>query len=53
MTGHIRQCPNDHTYTLLNVCPKCGTETVSVHPARYSVQDRYGKYRRLVREWSR
>ena len=53
MTGHIRQCPNDHTYTLLKVCPMCGAVTVSVHPARYSPQDRYGSYRRMMREWNR
>jgi H/ACA ribonucleoprotein complex subunit 3 len=53
MRGHIRQCPHDHTYTLLKFCPVCGTETADVHPARYSPQDHYGTYRRLVQEWNR
>ncbi|MDR3102581.1 MAG: RNA-protein complex protein Nop10 [Methanocalculaceae archaeon] len=53
MTDRIRQCPIDHIYTLLKTCPKCGAETANASPARYSPQDRYGKYRRMVREWNR
>lgn len=53
MTGNIRRCPKDNTYTLLKICPKCGTSTESAHPARYSPQDRYGKYRRMVKSWNR
>jgi len=49
MTGYIRQCPVDKTYTLFETCPKCGHATVSSHPAKYSPQDKYGKYRRLVK----
>ncbi|MDO5844062.1 MAG: RNA-protein complex protein Nop10 [Methanocorpusculum sp.] len=53
MTGYIRRCPTDKTYTLLKVCPKCGCDTESCHPAKYSPQDNYGKYRRLVKSWNR
>ncbi|HJJ29202.1 MAG TPA: RNA-protein complex protein Nop10 [Methanocorpusculum sp.] len=49
MRGHIRQCPIDKTYTLLDVCPVCGHASVSVHPAKYSPQDKYGRYRRLLK----
>ncbi|HJJ55678.1 MAG TPA: RNA-protein complex protein Nop10 [Methanocorpusculum sp.] len=48
MVGHIRICTHDNTYTLSKFCPKCGMETVSVHPARYSPEDKYGKYRRMI-----
>ncbi|WP_083475369.1 RNA-protein complex protein Nop10 [Methanogenium cariaci] len=49
MVGKIRRCPSDGTYTLNFSCPQCGTETRTAHPARYSSQDRFGKYRRRVR----
>jgi len=49
MSGHIRRCPEDHTYTLSFTCPKCGRPTAIAHPARYSVEDRYGKYRRMAK----
>ena len=46
MTGRIRRCNADNSYTLLPVCPVCGRATATAHPARFSIQDRYGKYRR-------
>jgi H/ACA ribonucleoprotein complex subunit 3 len=27
------------------VCPKCGTVTVVAHPAKYSPDDKYARYR--------
>jgi H/ACA ribonucleoprotein complex subunit 3 len=30
-------------------CPICGKKTVSPHPARFSPEDRYGKYRRKLK----
>jgi len=50
MTRHIRCCPKDGRYSLSFVCPVCGGSTVIAHPPRFSPQDRYGKYRREVRE---
>jgi H/ACA ribonucleoprotein complex subunit 3 len=49
MTGRIRRCPHDRTYTLAMTCPACGAPTVTAHPARFSPEDKYGKYRRMVR----
>ncbi|WAC04583.1 MAG: RNA-protein complex protein Nop10 [Methanoregula sp.] len=49
MTGRIRRCPVDRTYTLSLTCPTCGTPTETAHPARFSPEDKYGKYRRMVR----
>ena len=49
MTGRIRRCLKDRTYTLLQACPVCGAPTVTAHPARFSPQDRYGRYRRSAR----
>ena len=28
-------------------CEDCGHDTVTAHPAKYSPDDRYGKYRRI------
>ncbi|OPY48523.1 MAG: Ribosome biogenesis protein Nop10 [Methanoregulaceae archaeon PtaU1.Bin222] len=53
MSGRLRRCPGDRTYTLKPVCPVCGKPTVTAHPARFSPQDRYGKYRLEMRTWTR
>ena len=31
-------------------CTKCNSETINPKPARFSVDDRYGKYRRKAKE---
>jgi len=49
MSGRIRRCPEDHTYTLSLTCPVCGKATDVAHPARFSPEDKYGKYRRLAK----
>ncbi|MDD1716674.1 MAG: RNA-protein complex protein Nop10 [Methanoregulaceae archaeon] len=51
MTGRIRRCPYDRTYTLSSLCPLCGQPTRTAHPARFSPEDRYGSYRRAARLW--
>ncbi|NYT06905.1 MAG: RNA-protein complex protein Nop10 [Methanomicrobiales archaeon] len=51
MTARIRRCPLDFTYTLRDTCPVCGNATASPHPARFSPEDRYGRYRRIARTW--
>ncbi|MGA2103879.1 RNA-protein complex protein Nop10 [Methanoregula sp.] len=50
MSGRIRRCNADNTYTLSLNCPLCGRQTSTAHPARFSVQDRFGKYRRAAKE---
>jgi len=32
-------------YTLKEVCPVCNIPTFSPHPAKFSPQDKYAKYR--------
>ncbi|NWG09233.1 MAG: RNA-protein complex protein Nop10 [Nitrososphaerales archaeon] len=44
----LRKCPVCSIYTLKKQCPKCGNETASPHPAKFSPDDRYARYR--VRE---
>ncbi|OPX70985.1 MAG: Ribosome biogenesis protein Nop10 [Methanoregulaceae archaeon PtaB.Bin056] len=53
MSGRLKRCPRDRTYTLQDTCPACGEATVSAHPARFSPDDRYGKYRREMKGWTR
>jgi H/ACA ribonucleoprotein complex subunit 3 len=50
MSGHIRRCDKDRTYTLKNQCPVCGEATRTAHPPRFSPEDRFGKYRRLFKD---
>ncbi|MGI0054657.1 MAG: RNA-protein complex protein Nop10 [Thermoplasmata archaeon] len=44
----LRRCVGAGHYSLHTTCPECGTATRTPHPARFSPQDRYGKYRRLL-----
>ncbi|MCC6014996.1 MAG: RNA-protein complex protein Nop10 [Desulfurococcaceae archaeon] len=41
----IRRCPSCKTYTLKEVCPRCGSKTVSAAPPRFSPVDKYVRYR--------
>lgn len=34
-------------YTLKTTCPKCGNDTKTAHPPKYSFHDKYAKYRRM------
>ena len=49
MSGRIRHCTADNTYTLSLTCPVCGRPTAVAHPARFSPEDKYGTYRRLAK----
>ncbi|HYA33417.1 MAG TPA: RNA-protein complex protein Nop10 [Candidatus Bathyarchaeia archaeon] len=42
----LRKC---HGYTLDQQCRTCGQPTRPAHPARFSPEDRYGKYRRMLK----
>ncbi|MDE1826558.1 hypothetical protein DYY67_1465 [Candidatus Nitrosotalea sp. TS] len=41
----MRKCTNCKRYTLKDECPKCGSNTASVHPGKYSPDDKYARYR--------
>ncbi len=49
----LRRCAPCGVYTLRDSCPKCGTATSMPMPARYSPEDRYGKYRRKLKSEAR
>jgi H/ACA ribonucleoprotein complex subunit 3 len=44
----MMRCTACGRYTLQSACPSCGGAAHSPHPARYSPQDRWGRYRRAL-----
>ncbi|HXW66868.1 MAG TPA: RNA-protein complex protein Nop10 [Thermoplasmata archaeon] len=48
----LRVCRTCRRYTLADQCPECGAPTRTPHPARFNPGDRYGKYRRMLRDAS-
>ncbi|HEY9207203.1 MAG TPA: nucleolar RNA-binding Nop10p family protein [Candidatus Methanoperedens sp.] len=49
MVSKIRKCPCGR-YSIKEVCPLCGSLTKYSQPARFSLEDRYGKFRRITRK---
>ena len=45
MHFQIRKCKKCGDYTLKDKCKKCGDFSISVHPAKFSPDDKYLKYR--------
>ncbi|MFH2028770.1 MAG: RNA-protein complex protein Nop10 [Nanoarchaeota archaeon] len=45
----ILKCEKCNTYTLKEICPKCGSKSLIVNPPKYSPEDKYGSYRRKVK----
>lgn len=41
----MRRCAACGRYTLKRECPECGGDTRPAHPARYSPDDKYARYR--------
>ncbi|MCX8169392.1 MAG: RNA-protein complex protein Nop10 [Candidatus Methanomethylicia archaeon] len=49
----IRKCILCGNYTLnKDKCPYCGGEVKIPHPAKFSPEDKYGKYRRFMKKLS-
>ncbi|MEM5829881.1 MAG: RNA-protein complex protein Nop10 [Candidatus Aenigmatarchaeota archaeon] len=44
----MKKCPVCKTYTFKGKCVKCGSETFSPHPPKFSPQDKYGELRRKM-----
>ncbi len=45
-----RKCKSCGEYTLQDVCPHCGGDVGVIYPAKYSPEDKYGKYRRMLKK---
>lgn len=48
MASKIFKCESCGKYTMAKTC--CGKDTVATKPAKFRVDDKYGKYRRKVRD---
>ena len=46
----ILECKSCNIFTISKKCPKCCSVTSSPLPPRYSPEDKYGKYRRMLRQ---
>jgi len=46
----ILKCSKCSKYTMKEICPDCKTKTINPKPAKYSIEDKYGKYRRIARK---
>lgn len=49
MANYINKCNNCKTYTLKSICPNCSQPTTNPKPAKYSLEDKYGEYRRKAK----
>ena len=49
MTNNILKCSGCGDYTMSENC-KCGGKAVTIIPAKYSPEDKYGRFRRDVKK---
>ena len=49
MPKNIFKCTKCGKYTLKNKC-SCGAKALDPKPAKYSVDDKWGKYRRIAKK---
>ncbi|MDP6303308.1 MAG: RNA-protein complex protein Nop10 [Candidatus Nitrosopelagicus sp.] len=50
MRFQLRKCTECGAYTLKEMCKKCDKSTKSVHPAKFSPDDKYLRYRIAEKE---
>ena len=50
MKVNMRRCSMCGRYTLKERCPICGGKTFMPIPPKFSPEDPYGKYRRMLRK---
>ena len=46
MSEHIYQCPSCKNYTLHKTCTICVISTILPRPPKFSLDDKYGSYKR-------
>ena len=46
----LRFCTNCNEYTLELNCSVCNMKSISKYPPKFSPQDKYGKYRRILKK---
>ena len=50
MRSSILYCKECNLFTLGPTCSSCNNKTLNPLPPKYSPEDKYGKYRRMLRE---
>ncbi|MDR3062717.1 MAG: RNA-protein complex protein Nop10 [Methanobrevibacter sp.] len=50
MKMKMKRCNSCMIYTIEEICPKCGGSLNVIYPPKYSIEDKYGKYRRKLKE---
>ncbi|MFH1420864.1 MAG: RNA-protein complex protein Nop10 [Candidatus Aenigmatarchaeota archaeon] len=45
----MKKCTKCNSYSLSEKCPSCESKTSNPHPAKFSPEDRHGKYRRIAK----
>ena len=43
------KCPKCKIYTMKPICPICGEKTIMARPPKFSLEDKYAKYRREIK----
>ncbi len=50
MKTEILRCPVCGSFTLKASCPQCQRRSLSPKPAKFSIEDKWGKYRRIGKQ---
>lgn len=50
MKMKMHKCNSCNIYTIKSVCPSCDGDLNVIYPPKYSIEDKYGKYRRKLKE---
>ncbi len=50
MKVEILKCDRCEKHTLEKVCKDCNNRTITTKPAKFSPEDKYGHYRRMVKK---
>jgi H/ACA ribonucleoprotein complex subunit 3 len=50
MKMKMHKCNSCNVYTIKDVCPSCNGDLNVIYPPKYSIEDKYGKYRRKLKE---
>lgn len=53
MKEKIKKCDSCETYSIGKTCRKCGEKLINPEPPKFSIEDKYGKYRRKEKMKSR
>ncbi|WP_409200346.1 RNA-protein complex protein Nop10 [Methanobrevibacter sp. DSM 116169] len=53
MNLKMKKCSACGIYTIQDKCPKCNGDLNVIYPPKFSVQDKYGKYRRILKKQTR